>query len=224
MRMNTRKGRLMAALLSGLIGLALVLTVAWSIIGWLPTKEIEMPAYTVVRETPAYEVRAYAPHIRAETAMQAGYRESLYEGFRIVADYIFGNNAGKKDIAMTAPVLTEKAGVPEKIAMTAPVLHEQEKGSGYTVAFVMPEKYTMETLPAPGNDAVRLRRIPERRYAVRTFSGYATENRAQKQITELEKALAGNGIETSGDPIVAQYNPPWTPPWMRHNEIWIAVD
>lgn len=214
-----KKGRIMGAIIAGAV---VVLFGAWTVVGYTSTKDIETPQYTVVREADGYEIREYGGYIRAEVTLQGAYRETLYGGFREVADYIFGNNTGSADIAMTAPVISEKS---QKIAMTAPVL--QEKGSAessYTVAFIMPRAYTMASLPRPNNPNVQLREVPPQRFAVLEFGGYATERRAQRKIERLQEALDRDGVVTAGSPIVAQYDPPWTPFYMRHNEIQVPVE
>lgn len=208
-------GAVMSVLLVLLLGL-------WTYVGYAATSDIETPKYEVVSTAESYEIRLYAPQIRAEVVVEGSYRESLYGGFRKLADYIFGNNTAQSKIEMTAPVLAEKS---EKIAMTAPVLHEPQPGKeAQVVAFVMPSSYTLETLPKPNNEAVALREVPAMRYAVHSFGGWATEGRVAARTKVLQESLARDGIETIGMPIVAQYDPPWTPPYMRQNEILIALE
>lgn len=199
-----------------------VLLGAWTAVGYRDTKGIETPKYTIERKAKGFEVRHYAPQIRAEVLMDGDYRESLYGGFRYLADYIFGNNTTQSDIAMTAPVLSEQSA---KIAMTAPVLQQRQGVAGtYVIAFIMPSEYTLDTLPKPRNDKVKLREIPERRYAVYRFGGYATKGRVKRLAARLDAALAREGLTAKGAPAVAQYNPPWTPPYMRRNEILIPIE
>ncbi len=205
---------IMAVALAGMLVLLLVL---WSVIGYMSVKDIETPAYEVEKQASGYEIRIYAPRLQAEVNLAGGYRDSLYSGFRLLANYIFGNNTKQSDIAMTAPVLSEKS---EKIAMTAPVLHaRQDDQEAYVVAFVLPSAYTLESLPKPNNPEVRIREIPETRYAVYRFRGYATAGRVDKMTARLLKALERDGLKPAGAIAAAQYNPPWTPPFMRRNEI-----
>lgn len=205
----------------GVVGAIIVLLLGgWSAVGYASTKDIETPKYTVVEEKDGYEIREYAAYIRAEVTLEGKYRETLYDGFRKVADYIFGNNAGKSGIAMTAPVMQQQ---PEKIAMTAPVMQDQGADGRYTVAFVMPSSYTMDTLPKPNNAEVSLREVPKQRFAVLRFGWYAGEGRAAKKIARLKEFLQRDGLVAAGEPIVAQYDPPWTPPFMRKNEIQIPL-
>ncbi|HNT86334.1 MAG TPA: heme-binding protein [Candidatus Hydrogenedentes bacterium] len=203
-------------------GVVVVLLGAWTAVGYTSAKGIETPQYTVVREADGYAIREYAGYIRAEVTLTGKYRETLYGGFREVADYIFGNNSQRADIAMTAPVMSEKSG---KIAMTAPVLHEKgDSEASYSVAFIMPREYSMETLPRPNNPKVRLREIVSQRFAVLEFGGYATERRARKKTERLVSMLERDGVRAVGEPIVAQYDPPWTPFYMRRNEIHVPVE
>lgn len=211
-------------------GIALVFVMllfgVWTAVGYAGTEDIETPKHTVVREGAGYEIREYAPYIRAEVTLEGASRETLYAGFRKVADYIFGNNSPNAKIAMTAPVLQERSDAPAKIAMTAPVLQEPagEAGGRHTVSFVMPSEYTMDSLPRPNNPEVVLREVPAHRVAAVSFAGYATEGVAEKKTAALLAALARDGIKTAGPPQTAQYNPPWTPPYMRKNEILVPVE
>lgn len=213
-------------------GILVAIFGGWTAVGYSSTKDIETPKYTLIEKKKGYELREYAAYIRAEVTLEGEYRDTLYGGFRKVADYIFGNNTGSADIAMTAPVLQDQPAAPksEKIAMTAPVLQDQPATSGkegaskYTVAFVMPSQYTLETLPKPNNAEVQLRQVPAQRYAVMKFSWYATEARAQRKIKALLERMQADGLSPAGPAMVAQYDPPWTPPYMRKNEIHIPVN
>jgi len=206
--------------------IVVVLVCAWCMVGYASTKGIEKPKYEVLSKADGYEIREYAAYIRAEVTLPGKYRETLDGGFRQVADYIFGNNTKREDIPMTAPVLSEKSAAKEseKIPMTAPVLHERStEGESFTIAFIMPSKYTMETLPQPNNPDVRLREVPKQRFAVVKFSWYATKDRVERKTERLKAAMERDGLKPAGEPIVAQYNPPWTPPFMRRNEIQIPI-
>lgn len=203
---------------------------AWMIVGMASVAGIETPEYSVIEKSDGYEVREYAPHILAQVTVNGEFENSLNAGFRKVADYIFGNNTAKKSegaggaekIAMTAPVIEQKA-VSEKVAMTAPVIEQEKSVSERIVAFVMPKSYTLETLPAPNNPEIKLIEIPKKRYAALKFSGWVDEKKAVAKKRELAGALERNKLETVGEPMLAQYNPPWTPPFMRKNEILIEL-
>jgi hypothetical protein len=144
-------------------------------------------------------------------------------GFRLIADYIFGNNTSrtgeKEKISMTAPVTMEPKS--EKISVTAPVSMKQTGGQ-WRVHFVMPGQYTLETLPKPHNPMVTLREVPASNYAVIRFSGFAGEDKVAKKTAELIAWLDSKGITPTGKPELARYNPPWTLPFLRRNEVMVA--
>ena len=207
------------------LGVAVGLMGLWSLAGYLPVRGIETPKYEVVAKHKGYEIRRYAPYIVAEVTEKGGYRETQNQGFRDVAGYIFGGNKAKASIPMTAPVLHEPEGKSEKIAMTAPVIHERGgEPHVYKLAFVMPSKYKLETLPAPNNPNVTLRQVPAKKYAAVRFRGYAPEKTVARKAEWLLDRLKADGIQATGVPFVAQYHPPWTPPFMRRNEILVEVN
>jgi hypothetical protein len=149
--------------------------------------------------------------------------EASNKGFRLIADFIFGNNeASNKEsqkIAMTAPVTIE----PQKIAMTVPVTIDQSSDKGWRVQFVMPKQYTMETLPKPKNPLVSIKEIPGKRYAVIKFSGLNNLEKIENNTKQLRDWMEVKHLQALGQPQLARYNPPWTlPPW-RRNEILIEI-
>jgi hypothetical protein len=202
-----------------------VVLVGWFLYSWLPVRNIEEPKYTLVSEASDYEIREYAPYIVAETIISGAENrdEAVRKGFPIVAGYIFGDNVKKDKIAMTVPVNTEESA-SEKIAMTAPVNTEEEAESGtYKISFVMPSKYTLETLPEPNDERVVLREVPAHKVAVRSFSWTTSESAFEKHTAELLEALTRDGVETVGAVNVARYNTPWTIPFMLRNEVQVGV-
>ncbi len=202
----------------------------WIAVGVVSVAGIETPAYSVVRETDAYEIRQYESYIAAEVTMEGDYKRSMNGGFRTLADYIFGNNTApegdgaseSESIAMTAPVM-ERKSESEKIAMTAPVVEQTTEEGARVVSFVMPSKYTMETLPKPNNPDVRIVEVPAKQFAVIKFSGTVSSRKAIARKQSLLDLLKRDKIETVGEPMLAQYNPPWTPPPMRRNEVLIEL-
>lgn len=214
------------------IGILLVLFLAWVAFGYFSVRNIEQPQYSVIKQADGYEIREYAPYIVAETMRQEGFDDALNSGFMVVADYIFGNNTAKEPIAMTTPVTTETS---EPIAMTAPVISERaepiamtapvvsgEDDGNRTVAFVMPSKYSMDTLPKPNDSRVKIREVPARKVAVLRFSGwYGAQKIAQKE-QQLRELLERDGLKYRTLSF-AGYNPPWTPPFMTRNEIWAEL-
>ncbi len=184
----------------------------------------EEPKFESLRKEDNVEIRLYAPLIVAETVVDGDMDSATSQGFRRIASYIFGDNAR---IAMTAPVVAEPQGKSEKIAMTAPVSIEPQGEDGKRMAgaqrwrihFVMPSQYTMATLPKPLDPQVTLREIPARTYAALTYTGFNGENAVQEKTDELLDWLKAQSIETVGKPQLARYNPPWTLPFLRRNEI-----
>jgi hypothetical protein len=181
---------------------------------------VSEPKYSVERKTSEYEVRVYAPTIVAQTLVESAFDEAGNKAFRILADYIFGNNRAKTKIAMTAPV--SQQAVSEKIAMTAPV-SQTKKGSGFLVQFTMPEEYTMATLPEPVDARVQLVEVPSRKVAVYRYSGSWSEDRYKDKLKEFEKALARDNLKTIGEPVFARFNSPFQLWFLRRNEIWLEI-
>jgi len=184
---------------------------------------IEEPKYSVLEKTPPFELRSYAPMILAEVRVEGDLDDASSQGFRLIAAYIFGQNQVSEKIAMTAPVAVEEQAVKSaKIAMTAPVNIESNAGQ-WTVSFVMPSEYTMDTLPKPLNSKVQLRQIPAVKRAVITFSGFSNHQKVAEKTLELEEWMKTKNLQATGTPKFARYNPPWTLPFMRRNEIQIDV-
>ncbi len=181
--------------------------------------QVEQPKYKVLETQGNIEIREYAPMIVAEVEVRGERMKALNQGFRLIADYIFGNNLSSTKVPMTAPV-TQAAG--EKIAMTAPVTQD---GSGdiWKVRFVMPQAYTLDTLPKPRNPAVHLISTPARRLVVIRFSGFNTEQNISSHRDKLLKYIAERGLSIDGQPTTAFYNPPWTLPFLRRNEIMVEL-
>lgn len=196
----------------------------WALCGWLVVRHVKEPAYTVTERHKGYELRSYAPYIVAETRVRgASEREALTRGFRLVADYIFGNNTRKESITMTAPVLSESQS-GEKISMTAPVLSTQSGDSEYTIAFVMPATYSaVADLPIPNSEKIALRTIAARVVAVRSFSWYATNARIAEEKRILMTMLTADRKQVTGTPGYAGYTPPLTAPFMQRHEVFVPL-
>lgn len=192
----------------------------WTVGSLLVVRNIEEPRYTLKETKDGYQIRDYAPVIAAQTEVNGDYKEALNQGFGIIADYIFGNNTAKQSIAMTAPVVEKKGNEP--IAMTAPVI-ESGSDSVHTISFIMPSKYTLDNLPKPNNAAVQIREIPARTVAVLSFAWYAGADKVAAKKAELSTLLARDGIATVGEYEYAGYNPPFSAPWIRRNEILVTI-
>jgi hypothetical protein len=187
----------------------------------------EEPRYEVIKKEEDFEVRRYQPMIIAEVLVNGTLSEASNKGFRQIADFIFGNNEDpvkkqSEKIAMTAPVTIE-ADTSSKIAMTAPVTMEGS-GGAWKMAFVMPSKFTMDTLPKPKNPNVTIKQMPAQQLAVVTFSGWVDEEKLAAQTTRLNEWMTKNGLKSSGSVQLSRYNPPWTLPFWRRNEVWVKLD
>ena len=181
--------------------------------------DVETPSYEIVKSRDAIEIRQYEPMIVAEVQVNGKREDAIGNGFRLLSDYIFGNNIANQDIAMTAPVQQQES---TKIAMTAPV-HQQSTGDDWQVSFVMPSEYTMDTLPKPVNERVALKEIPAKTFAAITFSGTNSDENVQKHENILLEYIEANDLSVISTPKYAFYNPPWTLPLMRRNEVMIEI-
>ena len=183
---------------------------------------LEEPRYQIEKRYEHFEVRRYDPVLLAETQVSANFDDAGNQAFRILADFIFGENRQREKIAMTAPVTREPSG--QRIAMTAPVTQQANAAAAtYTFAFVMPREFTRETLPEPTDPRVSVREVPERRLAALTYSGFWSEGRYREHEQKLLRAVEGAGLQTVGEPIFARYNAPWTPWFWRRNEVLIEL-
>ena len=194
------------------------------------TMAIEEPKYTVIEASEKFELRAYNPMIVAEARVGGDMDDAGTAGFKVIANYIFGNNtssespsdtaneSAKNKIKMTAPVSMKLES--EQINMTAPVSMQAKNGQ-WLVHFVMPEKYTLSTLPTPNNPAVIIREVPARNYAAIRFSGFAGPIKVDRKIAELMAWLKDKGITPTSEPEMARYDAPWVLPFLRRNEIMV---
>ena len=171
---------------------------------------IEEPKFELLEQSAPFELRQYSPLIVAEVQVDGDLDEASSKGFRLIADYIFGNNRAA-------------TGSNKKIAMTAPVT-VQKTSTQWLVRFVMPSQYTLSSLPVPNNDQITLREVPSRKMAVITFSGLAWESRTTKKTEELLSWLTSKHLKPVGSPELARYNPPWTLPFLRRNEVMVSYE
>jgi hypothetical protein len=190
----------------------------------------EEPKYVLLEKSEPFELRAYAPLIVAEVRVDGDLDAASSQGFRLIAAYIFGKNQVAEKMAMTAPVGIESSDQNKsaKIAMTAPVKIEGGKpleaaGNQWTVSFVMPAEYTLASLPKPLNPQINIREVPAEKRAVITFSGFYNEEKVQEKTQALREWMKTKNLKSAGEPQFARYNPPWTLPFMRRNEIMIQV-
>jgi hypothetical protein len=194
-----------------------------SLIASIPpvSQAIEEPTYDVVRQLDEQvELRRYAAYVVAEVVVDATASDAGNRAFPILAGYIFGKNQGQQKLEMTAPVT--QSAEPVKLEMTAPVTQDAVAG-GMRVQFVLPKGVTLATAPEPLDPRVRLREEPPALRAVIRYSGTWSQANYDEHLGKLQAALAAAGIATQGQPVLARYNAPMTPWFMRRNEIWLAL-
>ena len=183
---------------------------------------IEEPEYKVLEEHDDIELREYSSFLVAEVTIKGSFEEAGNKAFRSLFNYIDGKNSKQQSIEMTAPVNQEQIQ-GEKIEMTAPVNQQQIEEGAYRVSFVMPSRFTMETLPKPLNPNVKLREIPIRKVAVIRYSGTWSEENYSEHAKELFDFLNKNNHEIVGEPIWSRYNAPFMPWFLRRNEIMVEI-
>lgn len=189
----------------------------------------EEPKYSILNQTEDFELRRYDKQLVAQTWVTGAQKEASNKGFKVLADYIFGNNTAtngeSSKISMTTPVKMQSPQTQEsqKIAMTAPVNMQQTDGK-WRVRFVMPSQYTLQTLPKPNNPAVSILEVPAHTYGVIKFSGLTADEKIESKTIELKAWMQRQNLKIIGEPELARYNPPWTLPFMRRNEIMIRYE
>lgn len=196
----------------------ILLIVVGTLVGPLMSK-VESPQYHVVKKEQNIEIREYPSLLVAEVTVTGERKPAISAGFRLLADYIFGNNKTKQSIEMTKPVLQSNS---EKIAMTAPVL-QQGNHNEWKIRFVLPAQYTEQTIPAPVDERVKLEKLPARSFVTIEFSGWSSQDNLNKHLIILNEYINKNSLQVIGEPIFAFYNPPWTLPFLRRNEIWHQI-
>jgi hypothetical protein len=205
---------MLVPVLRRLLGLAMLALPLWS-------HAIEEPDHEVMRKLgDQIELRRYAPHVVAEVVLQASADEAGNQAFPILAGYIFGKNKGERKFAMTAPVT--QSAVPTKMAMTAPVTQSAAPG-GMRVQFVLPRGVTLDAAPEPLDPRVQLRLVRASQWAVIRYSGTWSQANYDEHLALLQAALEQAGVATQGEPVLARYNAPFTPWFLRRNEIWLAL-
>ena len=191
----------------------------------LNTMALEKPDYEILYEDGNIEYRLYEPYLVAQTevSMDDNYNSASNEGFRRLFKYITGSNTSEVDIAMTAPVQMSMDGSGQTIDMTAPVQQIENKNF-LQVAFMLPSKFDMKNAPIPTDDRVTIKQIPARIMAVIRYSGRWTEKNRSKYEYRLRENLELHAITAISQTETAAYNPPFTPPFMRRNEIMLEVE
>jgi hypothetical protein len=180
----------------------------------------EETPYEVIETAGKLELRLYSAHVVAETIVDGSLEDAGSKAFNRLFRYISGDNKPREKVPMTAPVSQQSSG--EKIAMTAPV-GQQRVDKSWAVSFTMPASYTLQTLPEPDDPKIRLRQVPARTMATIRYSGFWSEKNYLRYKAELESWIDRRGLTTTGDPVWARYNAPFTPWFLRRNEILIPV-
>ncbi|KNA20909.1 hypothetical protein SOVF_047760 [Spinacia oleracea] len=197
---------------------------------------VETPKYEVIKSTNEYEIRKYPASVIAEVTydpsqMKGGNKDG---GFTILANYIGAigkpQNTTSEKVSMTAPVVTQSsnaAAAAEAIAMTAPVITKGREGEKeeVTMQFILPEKYKKaEEAPKPVDERVVIKQEGERKYGVVKFSGVASDGVVKDKVEGLRIALDKDGFKVIGEYLLARYNPPFTLPFLRTNEVFLPVE
>ena len=205
---------------------------------------VESPEYSVEFEDGNFEIRNYEHYVLAQVDVEGDFDDSIGKGFSILANYIFGANRKRSKINMTAPVSEEEVSVSrggsekipmtapvtpetvfksEKISMTVPVTGERREENIYRISFTMPKEYGLESLPEPDDDRIKFKEIKNQRALVLKFSGRVKKDMARKRMDEMIEYMDKNGIKSKSNLVVAQYNHPLVPGFLRRNEIVVEI-
>ena len=208
------------AVIVGAIGI--FSTTGCSLVGIRTSEEAN---YEVLKKYDQIEIREYAELIVVETYVNTDYDEAGNIAFKKLFAYISGENLSKTKISMTAPVMSKEGNAVDgdKIPMTSPVLGERQ-AKGWRYSFVLPAGYTLEDAPLPANPDVKLTKIPRKKVAVIRYSGSWKEQTMREKSEKLVEWIQANGFEVLSKPRSAGYDPPWTVPFLRRNEIMIDVN
>lgn len=181
---------------------------------------VEEASYVVMNKDKSFEIREYAPHVIAETLVEGNMENVSKKAFMKLFRYISGSNVSRSKVAMTAPVSQQSIG--EKIPMTAPVA-QKRVDEKWLVSFMMPKSYTLSTLPQPEDASITLRQVPAQRMAVVRYSGMWSEKNYLSHELELVAWMKKMGLTPTGNAVWARYNPPFTPWFLRRNEVMIPI-
>lgn len=182
----------------------------------------EEPSYRLLATVGQVQIRQYAPRLAASVTLRGDEIQTRAQGFRRLARYIFGANANDASISMTAPV-AQSAAESSKISMTQPVAQSQQSPGTWTISFFMPAKYTRSNLPKPVDPGISINDVPAETFGVLRFSGIPTTPSVVNASGELLSALSGSNWQPEGAPVAWFYDPPWTIPWLRRNEVAVLV-
>jgi hypothetical protein len=216
-RFLSEEGRnLMRRAVIGVLGAMLLLQIVF------PTEPMayEQPKYIVTEADEDFELRQYETYLVVETIVEGDTDEAGSEGFRRLFKFISGENKGKQKISMTAPVSQEAR--PEKIPMTVPVSQEKV-GKAWGITFVLPSRYTLDTVPQPLDPRITVKEVPQRLVAAITYSGTWSIHRFEKKKALLLEYINKKGLIATGEAQWARYNSPFSLWFLRRNEVLIPV-
>lgn len=194
------------------LGLGLLAGVLWGAGEVKAEQELEQPAYTVEKRQDGYEWRVYEPYLVAEVTVTGKRSEAANQGFRLLAGYIFGANRSRQ-----APQQSEK------IAMTSPVIQQPEDEGSWTIRFMMPKKFSLETLPEASDGRIRFFTTPTERYLALRFSGGWGDDNLGRHRRQLLDYVASQQLAVVGEPLYAFYNAPFIPTPLRRNEVLLRL-
>jgi hypothetical protein len=205
-----------------LFSLVLFLNLGCTVFG---VRSVEELKYDLIHKDDQFEIRRYPSYIIAKVTVDNSDKAES-EAFRILAGYIFGKNKSQSKIAMTVPVIETQGKVSsEKISMTAPVLMDSGEDGKMTMSFSMPKKYSLADLPEPNDKRVKLATVDEHFVCALVFSGFWGKEKNAKLSEELKTWLKNHPeYRPVSNPFFAGYNPPWTLPFLRRNEILIKLE
>jgi hypothetical protein len=181
----------------------------------------EEAGYTVQEDHGSIQIRQYKPLLVAQTEVAANYDDASGKAFRRLFNYISGENKKQQKIVMTAPVIRERQN--EEITMTAPVF-QQKSGQTWLMSFVLPSEYTMTTAPIPLDSSVAIKEQPSKKVAVLSYSGFLSEQGIEEKTHELTSWLAEKSYKSISSARSAGFDPPWTLPFLRRNEVHIDIE
>ena len=179
------------------------------------------PNYKILDKEEYFEVREYSEMLVAQTTTAGTYKESSGQNFKRLAGYIFGNNAINENIPMTTPVLQQKKS--EKMAMTVPV-YQQQEASSWTMTFILPSKYTLETVPTPLDKKIYVKVLSNVKVATLQFNGSMNEGNIKQHTQKLKNWVKDKNYSVMATAYSASYDPPWTLPMLRRNEIHLPIE
>ena len=181
----------------------------------------EEPSYQLLSKKDSFEIRQYDSYLIAKVNVkEENYKKAANKGFRILANYIFGDNKSKDKISMTAPVKQSKS---IKIAMTAPVKQSKSINS-WNISFVMPKKYTLDTLPLTSDKRIIFQKVKSKKIISYRFSGFGNEENIKIKNKELLKFIEKERLKIKSDLVINFYDPPWTIPFFKRNEIHYEIE